>query len=303
MTCVKPTSDIFIKYLFGKEEHKHLVLDFINAVQKNSGFPLIRELEIKNPFNIKSIVTEKESILDIKAVAEDGRTFNIEVQTSGYGVFKHRSLYYWATLYGTQLKVGDQYGKLFPVICINILDFKLFGQKEQYHLCFMLREMKTPELILTDHLAIHFLELPEFKDYSMDRTLDQWLYYLKHEGSEEENMTMTLKTLFEDNPRLAEAHEKYLAFTRDEELREAYESRMKWLMDYNSGMYAARQEGLEEGIEKGIEKGRAEEKFQTIMQLRRFDMKSAEIAEITGLTPEKVDAIIAAGEKGKDMIH
>ncbi len=64
---VKPTSDIFIKYLFGKEEHKPLLLDFINAVQKSRDFPLIKDLEIKNPFNIKTIAAEKESSLDIKA--------------------------------------------------------------------------------------------------------------------------------------------------------------------------------------------------------------------------------------------
>ena len=203
-----------------------MLLDFINAVQKSRDFPLIKDLEIKNPFNIKTIVVEKESILDIKAPAEDGRTFNIEVQTSGYGVFRHRSLYYWARLYGTQLETGDEYGKLCPVICINILDFKLFGREDKYHLCFMLRELEDPKLILTEHLVIHYLELPEFTDYSTDRVLDKWLYYLKHEGRDEEDERM--KTLLEENPRLAEAHEKYTAFTRDDELRDAYEARMNY---------------------------------------------------------------------------
>jgi predicted transposase/invertase (TIGR01784 family) len=243
---VKPTSDIFIKYLFGKEEHKPLLLDFINAVQKNADFPLIRDLVIKNPFNIKTTVMEKETILDIKAVAENGQTYNIEVQTTGNGVFKHRSLYYWARLYQSQLDEGNRYDKLCPVICINILDFTLFGLKDKFHLYFMLREMTDPSLILTNHLVIHYLELPGFTDYGMNKELDQWMYYLKYEGGMEENMT--LKTLFEDNPRLAEAHEKYLSFTQDEELRDAYEARMKWIRDYNSGMYAAREEGRQSMI-------------------------------------------------------
>jgi predicted transposase/invertase (TIGR01784 family) len=254
LVYVKPTSDIFIKYLFGKEEHKPLLLDFINAVQKSCDFPLIMDLEIKNPFNIKTIAAEKESILDIKAIAENGKTYNIEVQTSGKGVYKHRSLYYWSKLYAAQLMTGDQYKKLYPVSCINILDFELFNLKGKYHLCFVPRELRDPSLILTDHLALHFLELPQFTTANMDMTLDKWLYYLKHEGSDEEDTTM--KTLLEDNPRLAEAHEKYSAFTRDEELRDIYEARMKWQLDYNSGMDAARQEGLEKGLEKGLEEGR-----------------------------------------------
>ncbi len=107
-------------------------------------------------------------------------------------------------------------------------------------------------------------------------------------------MTMTLKTLFEDNPRLAEAHEKYLAFTRDEELRDAYEARMKWLMDYNSGMYAARQEGLEEGIEKGREEGREEGRQAIIQRLltKRFGPKALapQFQErLDKATPEQLD--------------
>jgi hypothetical protein len=53
----------------------------------------------------------------------------------------------------------------------------------------------------------------------MSKTIDKWMYYLKYEGSREEDMA--LKTVFEDNPRLAEAREKYLTFTQDEKLRDA----------------------------------------------------------------------------------
>ncbi len=73
------------------------------------------------------------------------------------------------------------------MICINIPDFRLFGREGKYHLCFMLRESAEPELILADHLVIHCLELPEFTDYITDRVIDKWLYYLKHEGRDEED--------------------------------------------------------------------------------------------------------------------
>ena len=52
MSYIEATSDIFIKYLFGKEEHKEVLLQFINAVHKNSDFPLMKTIEIKNPFNL-----------------------------------------------------------------------------------------------------------------------------------------------------------------------------------------------------------------------------------------------------------
>ncbi|WP_246052249.1 Rpn family recombination-promoting nuclease/putative transposase, partial [Desulfobotulus mexicanus] len=100
---VKPTSDIFIKYLFGKEEHKPILIDFINAVMKNSGFPLITDLVIKNPFNIQTILNAKETILDIKAKSSDGRWIDIEMQNSDKGFFGERLLYYCTALSGDQL--------------------------------------------------------------------------------------------------------------------------------------------------------------------------------------------------------
>lgn len=74
---IKPTSDMFIKYLFGSEEHKELLISFINAVLEDSGFTKIVKIVLENPFNIKSFVTDKESILDIKACDETGRWYDI----------------------------------------------------------------------------------------------------------------------------------------------------------------------------------------------------------------------------------
>lgn len=254
MVYVKPTSDIFIKYLFGREEDKSLLLDFVNSVQENMNFPLIKDIELKNTFNIKNLVPDKESVLDIKAVSETGEIYNIEVQTSGDNIFRHRSLYYWSRLYSSQLKEGEMYGRLCPVVCINIIDFHLFKETGRYHLCFMLREFSDPELFLSDHLIMHYLELPELKDYNKGKQLEKWLYYLKNEGKTEGDEAMRI--LLKENPEINKAHDKYVAFTRDEELLDAYEAHMKWKRDYNSGIESARREGEAKGIRIGEERGR-----------------------------------------------
>ncbi len=84
-----------------------LLKDFINATQKNCELPLITSLENRNPFNLKTIYFDKESVLDIKAVSETGEIFNIEVQTSGSEIFRTHSLY-WAKLCSSQLKQGKK---------------------------------------------------------------------------------------------------------------------------------------------------------------------------------------------------
>ena len=106
-----------------------------------------------------------------------GKIYNIEVQVSGTNAFKHGSLYYWAKLYSSQLQEGEEYASLYPVICINILEFRLFQDINRYHLHFMLKDTKDAELYLSEHLAIHYLELPKMQNLDMQSNLSRWLYY------------------------------------------------------------------------------------------------------------------------------
>ncbi|TWI63394.1 hypothetical protein LZ24_03265 [Desulfobotulus alkaliphilus] len=74
----------------------------------------------------------------------------------------------------------------------------------------------------------------------------------------------------------------------------------------NEGHMRGRMEGRMEGRVEGRVEGRMEgvynEKYQIIMELRSFNMKPEEIAKITRLTPEKVKAVLAAGDKGLDLL-
>lgn len=89
---INPVRDIFIKFLFGSEENKDLLLSFINSVMEDSGFPKIVKVHLKNPFNYKEFSVDKESILDVRAEDEEGTIFNIEVQANDLMYFKNRSL-------------------------------------------------------------------------------------------------------------------------------------------------------------------------------------------------------------------
>lgn len=240
---IKPTSDMFIKYLFGSEEHKELLLSFINAVLEDSDFNRIVEIKLENPFNIKTFVTDKESILDIKACDERGRWYDIEIQSSGDDYFIHRTLYYWSKLYANQLETGDKYGELKPAICINILDFILFEENPHSHNCYVLKNYKNIDEILTDHLTLHYIELPKVESDNLEEKLEHWLRFLKYEGKEDDYM----KTLLEKDMDIKKAYGIYNRFTQNDEFRHAYEAREKWKKDYASGMDAARRKGLKEG--------------------------------------------------------
>ena len=67
-------SDIVFKYIFGAEDSTEILKSFINAVLKDAGFPPIESVTIANPFNVKTYIDEKPSIIDTRAVAVFYRT-------------------------------------------------------------------------------------------------------------------------------------------------------------------------------------------------------------------------------------
>ena len=82
---IKPTADIVVKYLIGAKGTEKALLSFINAVLEDSQSKRIEKLVIQNPFNLKNFISDKYSVLDILAEDQDGKQFNIEVQTGGVG--------------------------------------------------------------------------------------------------------------------------------------------------------------------------------------------------------------------------
>ena len=274
-TFISPTSDIFIKYLFGMdtEESNQLVLSFINAVLEDADFqPVVRIIQ-KNPFNYKEFKSDKLSVLDIQVEDEKGKVYNVEVQGSADTSFQNRALYYWSKLYTSQLEEADKYKRLLPVISINILDFELLPELPGFHNFFLIAEGRDREYVLSDHLLIHFLEIPKLKESGSSSKIGKWMLYLKTEGRNSKMLKILLK---EDND-LQKAHDKYEKFTSDKELRFQAISREKFLRDQLSREGAAHDAGV---YEKSLEAARV---------LKESDVSMDIILKSTGLTVEEIE--------------
>jgi len=243
--------------------------------------PLIRNVEIKNPFNIKLHTYDKMSILDLKAEDESGKIYNIEVQLLGNEFFANRSLYYWAKNYSAQLGESSEYHTLFPVICINILEFNLIKDLDKVHTCFLPIEKDNLDQVLTDHLEIHFIELNKFDENKtqLKNDLVKWIQYFKYEGRESERM----KTILHNDLVIKKAHKEYQNFTGSAEYRELYEARQKWIRDQATLVYGAREEGIKEG--------NRERALTIAKKLLNKDFTSEEVAEMTGLDIEDLKVI------------
>ena len=156
--------------------------------------------------------------------------------------FKYRTLYYWAKLYSGQLLNTQKYEQLNPVICINILDFNLFKKSETPHICFILKE-KDSDLVCTDHLSIHFIELPKVTKHGKYGNLYKWLRYLKYEGTEDKELT----DFIENDDELKNAHDEYEKFLSKEHLQHLYLAREMYQHDEASRIGAAEDRGEAKG--------------------------------------------------------
>ncbi|MBN2672897.1 MAG: PD-(D/E)XK nuclease family transposase [Deltaproteobacteria bacterium] len=281
MKRVSPINDFFFRYLFGKTGHEHLTLEFINSVLDNMGMGPIHKVTIRNPFSLKESVTDKETILDIKAEDEHMRVYNIEMQIQGSAVFTHRALYYWAKTYASQISEGDSYKKLSPVICINVHDFKLFDRIDRVHTCFLLKELRDERMLLSDHQMLHFLCLTTFRklQYTDTQQLNDWLQWFIHD----EDIMNGLDTLLERNPTVKEAHDLYTQFTADKELMEHYEARQKYLSDLATLK--------EDSHDAGYAEGKADEKQAIALAMRQEGIEISIIYRITGLSVNQIKGI------------
>ena len=272
-THFKVTMDCLFKFIFGNPKNIKILISLINSVLTDSGFPEIKSAKIENPFNIKEFIDSKESVIDIRAIDESGRTYNIEMQTQSEAHFKNRTLYYWAKLYSGQLLNTQDYEELNPVICINILDFNLFKKSKTPHICFLLKE-KDSNLVCTDHLSIHFIELSKVTNDGKYGNLYKWLRYLKFEGTEDKELT----DFIESDDEIKNAHDEYEKFLSKEHLQHLYLAREMYQHDEATRISSAE----DRGEKKGLTKGKLEEKQNVLIRYlnRKFSLSEEQTAFI-----------------------
>ena len=271
---VKKLNDFFMRYFFGSEDNKDLLLSFINAIMIDSNFATFKSVEILNPFNLSEKAGNKESIVDLKAVMEDGAIVIIEIQTYSTKNFFERTLYYWSKNYSSVLKKGEDYPELKPVISINLINDILFDKNDKrMHTCYLLKE-KNSNQILTDHIQLHYVEIPKFDENAdIKKELKNWILFLK--SNKEEDMSQLLKedTIFE------KAMKKYNYFTDNKDLLNEYDKREAYLVYQASLMRGSKEEGREE-----------ERKLMAKL-MKKENINIEAIKRITGLHIEEIEKL------------
>jgi predicted transposase/invertase (TIGR01784 family) len=181
MRFINPKTDFAFKKIFGSEQSHGILISFLNGMLY-AGQSTIQDLAILNPYQAPKILGVKNTYLDIKAKLVTGKTVMIEMQVLPVEGFEKRILYNAAKAYSIQLKAGEDYPLLNPVIALTITDFVMFPEIEPVISQFILKEKQHLIDYPVDDLELVFVELPKFHKSldQLDTLTDKWIYFLKH---------------------------------------------------------------------------------------------------------------------------
>ncbi|WP_391207578.1 Rpn family recombination-promoting nuclease/putative transposase [Psychrobacillus sp. L4] len=310
--------------MFGSEKNKKITIVFLNAILRSTGRSTIKEVEFANQEVGGEYKDDKQSRLDIVVKTQSNELINIEVQLSDEHDMIKRTLYYWSRLYNSQLEKGKGYNTLAPTITINICNFTLFEKSEYYHSTFHLYEDSTMQRIdaMDDVLEVHFIEMNKFLNMwhrnelnALDDILVRWLLLL---GMVDVRKTKVYNQIYKELEELAMKDENLLkAFSAWEELSrskeniQAYESRLKYILDEEGklddvkykaekkgrkegreeGKQEGLEQGLEQGLEKGLEQGKQERDEEFVRNLLKMNFEMDVIHKATGLSVDQIERI------------
>ena len=309
-------SDLFARYLLGKNGNEDLLTDLVNSTLREFNFEEVKDLEIIDPspkagfsLNLSDNIELKESIIDIKAKTKNNETVIIEFQLCGNIDFLKRIFYYISknvvnevTLTVGRRQEGENYNNIQKIISINLLDFNLkFGDKGKAHRCFKLIDTKDLNISL-DLIQIHILEVKRFIEIIKNSTKEELknnrlLSWMKFFTSD--NLELIEEELKEENQIMNKVIEEYKRFTSDDKMMRAYAAREAFLVGQKMMLRREREDGFDEGIEEGIKRGKLEgikegriaEQISMAKSMKTKNMDINLISEITGLTIDEIEKL------------
>lgn len=206
-----PKNDVIFQVLFGRgrENITKAMLEDILKIK-------IDKIDLdKNKDLLNDRKEQKNGRVDVRAVINENIECDIEIQLVTHEKMMERFLYYWAKMYATNLKVGNEYGKLRKTISIIIVgeEIEQFKKIPKAHTKWQLREEKHREKVLTDFCEISIIELPkairEYQNNKQDEML-QWMMFLDNPEDKE------VAKIMEENEDIKEAKEELDKINQDE---------------------------------------------------------------------------------------
>jgi len=170
-----PKRDLVFKALFGRDDSKDILVEFLNATLKLN-ITSVEEITFTNTELAEVHPGDKLSRLDIRVLKKGNIHIDIEIQLINSGNIMERSVFYVSKLFTAQLKAGDTYDKLGKVIALNLLDFSIFKDEDWMHTG-QIYDVK--RLIpFTECFEVNFIELNKVPNIVTNDECIMWVKFL-----------------------------------------------------------------------------------------------------------------------------
>ena len=272
-------NDYAFKKLFGTEENKDIMIEFLSLVTLLSKDDF-DDVRIENSEQIPRFYNDKTGRLDIKIRLHDGRKIDVEMQNTYFDYYPKRSIFYCSKLIHEHFMSGFQYAQLKKCIAINVLNSS-FKLSEKIHSIYQIRETEE-QTLLDELLEIHFLDLTKLQKDNLT-SLEKWLMFIKTDSKEERTM------LAQGNSVMAKANKVMDIFYLDEQERKRYEAAWEYESDRLSMISESERKGLERGKSLGHAEGSRQAKLETAKLLKQLGDSVQKIMQVTGLSKADVE--------------
>ena len=282
---LKVTNDYVFRRIFGQKGNEDITRGFLKAVTKVE----YNNIDLEDtPILERDLIENKMGILDVKVVANKENNIDIEMQVTKSEYIAERILWYWSKLYAWSIEKGEGYNSTKKAICILIADFKLEKLKEieKYHTKWNIREEEYKNIILTDRLELHIIELEKLERRNNkskeEEELLNWCKFIKFPEKVEESIIMK-------NEEIKKAKEQLDKMSQDKKERRLAELREKAIKDEMAIRDSGYNEGRKEGIEEGLKKGKKAEKKSIAQNMLEMKIDKETISKVTGLTMDEIE--------------
>ena len=278
-----PKIDVVFRKLFGSEGSKDILIALINSVIGPN--TVIKDIEIRNPYNLAQYVGSKESILDIKAIDQKGVWYNVEMQVVGNALYGKRAIYYGSKVYVDQIEEGVPYSVLNTTIGIHFLDFTFFND-DRYFRHLILKDTETNESWeQLSHLQFYFVELGKFRKQlnELFAPLDRWIAFLNHANTLGRG---DLPEALRRDADIVKAVRDLIAMGLDPQERDIYDAEVLANMVDTGQLQYEREEGRQEGRQEG------KEELLSLLIEQRFSTMPTQITKsLDALSSEQMNEL------------
>ena len=279
---LNPFTDFGFKKLFGTEENKALLIDFLNQLLgKQEG--RIADLHFLSNEQLGRSPLERRAVYDIFCRNEAGEYFIVEMQKARQDHFRERSLYYSTFPIQQQAERGEWDFSLRAVYMVNVLDFT-FSESDEYRQDIQLCNVHTGE-IFYDRLTYIYLEMPKFrlKENELGDEFEKWMFALKQMPGLKDRPSRLRGEIF------GQLFEQAELAQLDEREYEAYQDGLKVYRDLSNTLNTAFTDGVKQGIEqRNIEMAR---------RMLAGGYEPGEISQLTGLSLDAIGQLQPPGQK------